>query len=195
MVGEIRDCATAEIAMKALQTGQMLLTTTHSNDSFAAITRLVDMKISSSLIASSVTAIMSRRMVRKLCACRQQVAVRPDTACQSLALNSWRFLPRRAKRFEKVSMTRKERQDRRVGRQRQGHGAFRIFICLCMSTLSPRQLRKRVEARVGFEPTDGGFADLSLRPLGYRAEVNEYSEIPVHLSALAPERREIWSVE
>ena len=78
---------------------------------------------------------------------------------------------------------------------RQGHGAFRIFICLGMSTLSPRQLRKRVEARVGFEPTDGGFADLSLRPLGYRAEVNEYSEIPVHLSALAPEWREIWSVE
>lgn len=42
-----------------------------------------------------------------------------------------------------------------------------------------------MEARVGFEPTDGGFADLSLRPLGYRAEVMEYSEIPVHLSAIA----------
>jgi hypothetical protein len=43
-----------------------------------------------------------------------------------------------------------------------------------------------MEARVGFEPTDGGFADLSLRPLGYRAGVKEYSEITVHLSVGAP---------
>ena len=39
-----------------------------------------------------------------------------------------------------------------------------------------------LEARVGFEPTDGGFADLSLRPLGYRAGVKEYSESAVQLS-------------
>jgi hypothetical protein len=39
-----------------------------------------------------------------------------------------------------------------------------------------------LEARVGFEPTDGGFADLSLRPLGYRAGVKEYSETAVQLS-------------
>jgi len=39
-----------------------------------------------------------------------------------------------------------------------------------------------MEARVGFEPTDGGFADLSLRPLGYRAEGKKYSETVDHLS-------------
>src|SRR5579872_5325662 len=41
---------------------------------------------------------------------------------------------------------------------------------------------ENLEARVGFEPTNGGFADLSLRPLGYRAELNEYSEICIDLS-------------
>jgi hypothetical protein len=38
---------------------------------------------------------------------------------------------------------------------------------------------------VGFEPTDGGFADLSLRPLGYRAGVKKYSETDIHLSVAA----------
>ena len=42
-----------------------------------------------------------------------------------------------------------------------------------------------LEARVGFEPTDGGFADLSLRPLGYRAGIEKYSEIAGHLSGVA----------
>ena len=38
---------------------------------------------------------------------------------------------------------------------------------------------------MGFEPTDGGFADLSLRPLGYRAESENYSETGIHLSVIA----------
>jgi type II secretory ATPase GspE/PulE/Tfp pilus assembly ATPase PilB-like protein len=78
MVGEIRDGDTAEIAMKASQTGHLVLTTIHTNDAISAIARLVDLKISSSLIASSVTAIMSQRLVRKLCSCRQQVAATPE---------------------------------------------------------------------------------------------------------------------
>ncbi len=51
-----------------------------------------------------------------------------------------------------------------------------------MSTRPPEPPRRRVEARVGFEPTDGGFADLSLRPLGYRAESKEYNETAIQLS-------------
>ena len=45
-----------------------------------------------------------------------------------------------------------------------------------------------LEARVGFEPTDGGFADLSLRPLGYRAGCKEYNETPMELSVVRNER-------
>jgi type IV pilus assembly protein PilB len=80
MVGEIRDADTAEIALKAAQTGHLVLTTVHTNDSIAAIARLVDLKIPPSLIASSVTAIMSQRLVRKLCTCREQVPATPEYA-------------------------------------------------------------------------------------------------------------------
>jgi type II secretory ATPase GspE/PulE/Tfp pilus assembly ATPase PilB-like protein len=71
--------------MKASQTGHLVLSTIHTNDSISAIARLVDLKISSSLIASSVTAIMSQRLVRKLCTCRQQVAATPEYIARLVA--------------------------------------------------------------------------------------------------------------
>jgi type IV pilus assembly protein PilB len=86
MVGEIRDGETAEIALKAAQTGHLVLTTVHTNDSVAAIARLLDLQIPSFLLASSVTAVMSQRLVRKLCSCREQVSVTPEYAAQLLAL-------------------------------------------------------------------------------------------------------------
>ena len=85
MVGEIRDGETAEIALKSAQTGHLVLTTVHTNDSIAAVTRLLDLKIPSFLIASSVTAIISQRLVRKLCACREEVGVTPEYAARLLA--------------------------------------------------------------------------------------------------------------
>src|SRR5258708_16341434 len=50
---------------------------------------------------------------------------------------------------------------------------------------SIRSANHNLEARVGFEPTDGGFADLSLRPLGYRAGCNEYNETKIELSVVS----------
>jgi type IV pilus assembly protein PilB len=69
MVGEIRDKETAEIVMKAAQTGHLVLSTLHTNDSVSAIVRLLDLGIPGYLIASSVTGILAQRLVRMLCPC------------------------------------------------------------------------------------------------------------------------------
>ncbi len=69
MVGEIRDRETAEIAMKAAQTGHLVLSTLHTNDSVSAIVRLLDLGIPGFLISSSLTGILAQRLVRKLCSC------------------------------------------------------------------------------------------------------------------------------
>jgi type IV pilus assembly protein PilB len=70
MVGEIRDKETAEIAMRAAQTGHLVLSTMHTNDSVSAVVRLLDLGIPGYLIASSLTGILAQRLVRKLCVCR-----------------------------------------------------------------------------------------------------------------------------
>jgi len=69
MVGEIRDKETAEIVMKAAQTGHLVLSTLHTNDSVSAIVRLLDLGIPGYLISSSVTGILAQRLVRMLCPC------------------------------------------------------------------------------------------------------------------------------
>ena len=83
MIGEIRDLETAEIAMKAAQTGHMVLSTLHTNDSISAVARLLDLGIPEYLIASSVTGILAQRLLRKLCACHIQSKSRRITASAS----------------------------------------------------------------------------------------------------------------
>jgi general secretion pathway protein E len=68
MVGEIRDRETAEIAIQAAMTGHLVFSTIHTNDSASGIVRLLDMGIEPYLIASTVVAILSQRLVRVLCA-------------------------------------------------------------------------------------------------------------------------------
>ncbi|MFZ3212191.1 MAG: ATPase, T2SS/T4P/T4SS family [Terriglobales bacterium] len=72
MLGEIRDSETAEIAMEVSQTGHLVLSTLHTNDSIGAITRLLDLKIPAFLLTSSLTAIIAQRLVRKLCHCKRK---------------------------------------------------------------------------------------------------------------------------
>ena len=62
MVGEIRDSETAEIAIQAALTGHLVFSTLHTNDSFGALTRLVDMGIEPFLVSSSVMAVLAQRL-------------------------------------------------------------------------------------------------------------------------------------
>jgi type IV pilus assembly protein PilB len=72
MVGEIRDLETAEIAIKAAQTGHLVLSTLHTNDAPKTLTRLVDMGVKPYAIATSVTLIIAQRLARRLCdACKE----------------------------------------------------------------------------------------------------------------------------
>ncbi len=76
MVGEIRDLETAEIAIKAAQTGHLVLSTLHTNDAPQTLTRLVDMGVKPYAIATSVSLIIAQRLARKLCAsCKQLVDI------------------------------------------------------------------------------------------------------------------------
>ena len=72
MIGEIRDLETAQIAVQASLTGHLVLATLHTNDSAAAVTRLLDMGIEPFLLSSSLLGVLAQRLVRKLCShCKQ----------------------------------------------------------------------------------------------------------------------------
>lgn len=72
MLGEIRDKETAKMAVRAAITGHLVLTTLHTNNSFASINRLRDLGIEDYLIKQSVNTLASQRLVRKLCTCKKK---------------------------------------------------------------------------------------------------------------------------
>lgn len=83
MVGEIRDLETAEIAIKAAQTGHMVLSTLHTNDAPQSLERLVNMGVAPFNIASSVHLIIAQRLARRLCRhCRGRVDIPRDALLQ-----------------------------------------------------------------------------------------------------------------
>ena len=67
MIGEIRDDETAEMAIRAAQTGHLVLSTLHTNDSFGAITRLIGLGVDPSMITSSLIGVVSQRLARRIC--------------------------------------------------------------------------------------------------------------------------------
>jgi type IV pilus assembly protein PilB len=75
MVGEIRDLETAEISIKAAQTGHMVLSTLHTNDAPSTLTRLMNMGIPTFNIASSILLITAQRLARRLCTCKKPLEV------------------------------------------------------------------------------------------------------------------------
>ncbi len=99
MVGEIRDLETAEIAIKAAQTGHLVLSTLHTNDAPKTLTRMVDMGVKPYAIATSVSLIIAQRLARRLCNnCKEPVTIpkeallkegfsEADTTSSSLAIH------------------------------------------------------------------------------------------------------------
>lgn len=75
MVGEIRDLETAEIAIKAAQTGHMVMSTLHTNSAAETLTRLRNMGVAAFNLATSVNLIIAQRLARKLCACKEEIKV------------------------------------------------------------------------------------------------------------------------
>jgi type IV pilus assembly protein PilB len=76
MVGEIRDLETAEIAIKAAQTGHLVMSTLHTNDAPQTLTRLIDMGVKPYAIATSVSLIIAQRLARRLCShCKQPLDI------------------------------------------------------------------------------------------------------------------------
>ena len=72
MVGEIRDLATAEMAIQAALTGHLVFSTLHTNDAASAITRLADLGVPPYLISATVIGVLAQRLARTLCpSCKQ----------------------------------------------------------------------------------------------------------------------------
>ena len=86
LVGEIRDFETAEIAVRAAQTGHLVFSTLHTNDSISAVTRLLEMRIESYLIASSLVCSISQRLARRICRhCTEEQRDLPENTRNEMA--------------------------------------------------------------------------------------------------------------
>ena len=91
MVGEIRDLATAEMAIQAALTGHLVFSTLHTNDSASAITRLADLGVPSYLISATVIGVLAQRLTRTLCpSCKQRDDGTTREALDELA-RPWRL--------------------------------------------------------------------------------------------------------
>jgi len=101
MVGEIRDFETADIAIKASLTGQLILSTLHTNDAAGAITRLIDMGVEPFLVASSLVFSSAQRLMKKICTnCKEEIDI-PKSVLERLGLHPDELAKRGHKTFYK----------------------------------------------------------------------------------------------
>ena len=115
LIGEIRDRETAQIAVQASLTGHLVFSTLHTNDAPGAVTRLIDMGVDPSLVASSLEAVLAQRLVRVLCKhCKQ-----PDTSLTTAAIKAQTGIPAATTVFRAVGC----RECRNTGY----HGRHAIF--------------------------------------------------------------------
>ena len=93
MVGEIRDLETADMAIQAALTGHLVLSTLHTNDAPAAVTRLLDLGVPPYLIGATVLGVMAQRLVRTLCPkCKQAYPVREEEGSQwDMLVSPWKI--------------------------------------------------------------------------------------------------------
>lgn len=84
MIGEIRDAETAKIACQAANTGHMVFSTVHANDTISALYRIIDLGVEPFLLSSALSAILGQRLVRKLCEeCREKYVPKPEMLKQA----------------------------------------------------------------------------------------------------------------
>jgi len=95
LIGEIRDAATLDIALKAALTGHLVLATLHTNSAASAVTRLVDMGADRYLVAATLRLVVAQRLVRRLCPACSQPAAASELELAALGLDR-AILPRRA---------------------------------------------------------------------------------------------------
>jgi len=89
MIGEMRDLETARIAVQSALTGHLVLSTLHTNDAAAGVTRLQDMGLEEYLLSSTINGILAQRLVRKLCPSCKEVYPASETLIEELQLRRW----------------------------------------------------------------------------------------------------------
>ncbi len=89
MIGEMRDLETAKIAVQSALTGHLVLSTLHTNDAAAGITRLQDMGLEEYLLSSTINGILAQRLVRKLCAVCKTSAPASEAVIEEMQLRRW----------------------------------------------------------------------------------------------------------
>jgi len=135
MIGEMRDVETAATAIRASLTGHLVLSTVHTNSAAASVTRLLDMGVEDYLLASSLSAVIAQRLVRRLC-----------DACAAPAEPDAALLDRLSAAFASTEPPPAPRMRRPVGCPACRHSGFRGRTSIAEALLVDEEVRERIKA-------------------------------------------------